>query len=798
MKLPLSWIKNIIDINLPPNEIAKILTLAGLEVDAVLPIKPSFEKVVVGHVLEVKKHPDAEKLCVATVTDGTETFQVVCGAPNCRAGIKSAYATVGSTLTDEEGKPFKVKRAKLRGVESMGMLCSWNELGLGNDADGIIEFDEHLKVGSDVAEMYSDIVLEISLTPNLGHCASVMGVARELSAATGIPLNPPMIYVKENQGDPISKMASVKAQDKEKCPRYACRVIKGVTVGPSPDWLQKRLEACDLRPVNNVVDVTNFVLFELGHPLHAFDYDEIAGGEIIVRSANSGEKFVSLDDKERILNHEDLLICDQKKAVAIAGVMGGKNSEVKESTRTLILESAYFLPTSIRRTSKRLGLQTESSRRFERGADPNNVLKALDRAAMLIQELAGGTVCEGIIDVKEKEFPEKVISCRFNKINALLGTHLSVSEVENCFRRLEMKSSWDGSDKFTVTVPTYRVDVQEEIDLIEEVARIYGYGNIPMNLPHYTSSTIKNTPIYELEKEVRERLLNEGLQELMTCDLIGPTLLKIVQEALMPDEMTVKVLNPTSIEQSILRTSLLPGLLQAVKFNFDHQNFDLAGYEVGNIHFKQGEKYQELSVVGIILTGMGRPHHWERKPHEVDFYDLKGTIENLFDEMGFDKVVFQKTNHTFFHSGRQASISIGKINVGSLGEVHPAIMRRLDVTQRIYFAEIDLSQLLNLRAGTQMYHDVPIYPCSERDLTLTLNIETPIADVFETIQKISLKYLEKASLLDIYSSEKIGKENKNVTFRFVFRDNKKTIAQEAVDTEHARIVSELQSRYSRR
>jgi phenylalanyl-tRNA synthetase beta chain len=798
MKLPLSWIKDIIDINIPPHQIAKILTLAGLEVDAVNFIKPGFEKVVVGHVLEVKKHPDAEKLCIATVSDGKESFQVVCGAANCRAGMKTAYATVGATLTDNEGKPFKLKKAKLRGVESNGMLCAWDELGLGGSPDGIIEFDEHLIVGADVAEMYSDVVFEIALTPNLNHCSSALGVARELAAATGLPLKHPAIHFLENKDDSINSAVSVKILDKVRCPRYACRVIKGVTIGPSPDWLQKRLEACDLRPVNNIVDVTNLVLFEFGHPLHAFDLDELAGSEIIVRTATAGEKFITLDDKERILHPEDLVICDKEKPVALGGVMGGKNSEVKDSTRNILLESAYFLPTAIRRTSKRLGLQSEGSKRFERGADPNNVLKALDRAIMLMQELAGGKVCEGFIDIKEGEFLKKEIQCRFSRINALLGTLLSVSEVEDCFSRLEMKVKWDGQDTFHVTVPTYRGDVLGEIDLVEEVARIYGYENIPKKAPKYSTSLIPNSPIYDFEKEIRSRLLGEGLQELMTCDLIGPSLLKIVHETILPEEMTVKVLNPTSIEQSILRTSLLPGLLQAVKFNFDHQNYNLSGFEIGNIHFKESERYREPSVLGMVLTGEGRPQHWDRKPHPVDFYDLKGMIESLFSELGIQNIIFQKTKHTFFHSGRQASISIGAVNLGSLGEVHPSIMRRLDVNQRIYFAEIDLEQLLNLRLKTQQYKEIAVYPCSERDLTMTLADEIPIDEIFQIIYKGSYKYLEKASLKDVYKSEKIGKENKNVTFRFVYRDNKKTIAQEAVDAEHARIVSELNSRFSGR
>ncbi len=798
MKLPLSWLKDIIDINLPPQQIAKILTQAGLEVDAVTPIRPGFESVVVAQVVKSEKHPEAEKLSVATVSDGTETYQVVCGAPNCRAGIKTAFARVGASLTEEDGTVFKLKKAKLRGVESFGMLCAWKELGLGEDGEGIIEFDERMQVGTDLAEMYGDHVFEIGLTPNLGHCASAMGVSRELFAATDAKLTPPLIYVKEEKGDPIAINTSVDVVDTEKCQRYTCRLIKGVTIGPSPEWLQKRLLACDMRPVNNVVDVTNYVLMEFGHPLHAFDFDEVSGRKIIVRHAVEGELFKTLDDKERILSEEDLLICDQNKPLAIAGVMGGSNSEVKETTRNILLESAYFLPSAIRRTSKRLMLQTEASKRFERGCDPNQLIRVLDRAAMLIQEIAGGTVCEGVIDIKLREFPEKILTCRLSRINATLGTHISVSEVENSLRKLEMACQWDGNDTFTVTVPTYRVDVQAEIDLIEEVARIFGYDNIPKKSPKYGGSQIANPSIFILEREVRQRLLSEGLQEFLTCDLIGPTLLNIVQETLLPEEMVVKVLNPTSIEQSILRTSLLPGLLELVKYNYDHQNQDISGFEIGRVHFKEGDDYKEQYVAAFVFTGMQRPRHWDRKPKEVDIFDLKGVIENMLSELAIDNYEFKNTKHTFFHPGRQASINVGGINIGSMGEVHPAIMRRLDVPQRLYFAEIDLHPLIKLRPKKQMYKDLHIYPSSARDLTLTLNDDVAIGDVLQDIKKLPLKYLEDASLIDIYKGEKIGKEHKNVTFRFVYRDNKKTIAQEAVDVEHARIISELESRYSRR
>ncbi|NGX43211.1 MAG: Phenylalanine--tRNA ligase beta subunit [Chlamydiae bacterium] len=794
MKLPLSWITEIIDLNLPPHQIAKMLTLAGLEVDAFFPLPLGFENIVVGFVTRVEKHPDADKLSVAHVSDGINEYQVVCGAPNCREGIKTAFAMVGAKIQDEGSRLLKVKKTKLRGVESQGMLCSEKELGLGEDHKGIMEFADQFKEGADVAEIYGDTIFEISLTPNLGHCANVIGVARELSAATGKKVSLPKISVKEDSNQPISQAAAVEVLDSEKCPRYACRVIKDVKIGPSPDWLQKRLTASDFRPVNNIVDITNYVLLEMGHPLHAFDYDCVDGHKILVRQAKEGEMFVTLDEKERKLCADDLLICDQNKPVAIAGVMGGQNSEVSEKTTNILLEAAYFQATGIRRTSKRLGLQTESSKRFERGCDPNNVINALDRAAMLMQEIAGGKVCAGVVDVKDHDFPMKVIKCRLSRINKILGTKLSLSEVETVFQRLEMECSWDGQDLFTVKPPTYRVDIHEEIDLVEEVARIYGYENIPKEAPHFFSSPLPHAPIFLFENETRSHLISEGLQEFVTCDLIGPTLLDIVKESVMPEEAIVKVVNPTSIEQSILRTSLLPGMLQLAKYNYDRECHDIHGFEIGRIHFKKGEQYKEQSVAGVILSGKNTPLQWGEKPSNVDFYDLKGIVENLFTEIGAETFSFKNNALKIFHPSRQASVYVDGLEIGTLGEVHPAILRRLDIPQRIYFAELDLHNLIQVRKTEIMMRKIPIFPSSKRDLTITLKEEVPIQKIFDIIYSIPSKLLETVTLIDVYRSDKIGKENKNVTFHFVYRDKKKTIAQEAVESEHARISSQIESR----
>jgi phenylalanyl-tRNA synthetase beta chain len=788
MRIPLSWLNEFIEMDQAPYEIGKILTMAGLEVDAIEKVSLPCDGVVVGKVLDTHKHPEADQLTVAAVTDGTQTYQVVCGAPNCRPGIKVAFAMVGANLKDEEGKAFKIKKSKLRGVESNGMLCSAKEVGISEEDHEIIELGQDLKEGTNLNDLYGDTVFEISLTPNLGHCSSVSGVARELSAATERPYRLPPFQLTEGSKP---NLVTVKVKNQKDCPRYACRSMQDVTIGPSPDWLKKRLEAAGLRSINNVVDVTNYVMLELGHPLHAFDADNLEGHTLIIKNATPGEKFITLDEKERVLEDEDLMICDQTKPVALAGVMGGLHSEVTDATKNLVLEAACFAPSVIRRTSKRLGLMTDASKRFERGSDPNILGLVLDRAAALIQQVAGGTICQGTIDIAGGAFPKKHIKCRLSRINQLLGTRLSVSEVENIFSRLEFISKWDGNDTFDVQVPTYRNDLNEEIDLIEETARVYGYDNITKTHAFFQSSKIPHSPSYVFEKEMRTRLISQGLQEFLTCDLIGPSLLSVAYGTEKLEPSWIKVLNPTSIEQSILRTSLLPGLLHVVKYNWDHQNRDIAGFEIGNVHFKEGEHYREQPVAGIVLSGKAAPHHWKDKPRDFDFYDLKGMFETLFEELKVD-VAFKSHKHAALHPGRQASIYCGSLEIGSFGEVHPAVVRRLDVPQPIFFAEVNLYDLLQVRpkSDTQM-QEIAVYPGSERDWTITMQEETPVEKLLKAVQGQSSRLLESVSLQDIYRSDKLGKGLKNVTLRFFYRDRTKTIAQEKVDSEHQRIVENV-------
>lgn len=787
MKFPLSWLKEYIAIELPPQEIAKLLTFAGIEVDAFEKAKMSFDKVVVGEVVETSPHPNADKLTIAKVFDGVQTYQVVCGAPNCRKGIKSPLALIGATLQFPDGEVLKVKKSKLRGEESQGMLCSGDELGLPSDLDGIMEFAQHIPVGYDVSELYSDTIFEVSLTPNLTHAASLWGIARELSALTGLPLKAPQTFKADFAA--TKPTVSIKIEDEEDCPRYGFTEFELLNEVDTPQWMKNRLLACGQRSINLAADISNYALLEFGHPLHAFDRSKIAGDAIVVRKAKQGELLQTLDGKERILSPEMLLIADVSKPLAVAGVMGGENSEVSSTTKKIVLEGAYFRPGSVRKTSKALGLSTDAAKRFERGVDPNAIDFALNRALELFQITAGLKTYSEVEIQSSAEFEPKKIVCRLSRVNGLLGTQVSLSEVEDIFKRLGFACEWDGQDAYLVTVPTFRVDIQAEVDLIEEVARLVGYENIPRKQAGLHSSQIPHTPLFEFEREVRKRLIGEGLQEFLTCDLIGPTLLEKAPETKLSKESMVQVLNPTSIEQSILRASLLQGLLEVMKFNYDHDNKSVLGFEIGKVHFKEESGYKEPLVLGIAVMGDRTPYHMDPKPGKVDFYDLKGVIENLFTALNIKRYTFRSSQQSTFHSGRQASIQVDGEDVGTMGEIHPEILRKLDIEERLYFAEINLSDLFRAKRGALKMKPLPAYPSSERDWTVTVEEELPVQQLIGSIEKIPSRLLESVSLVDIFRGEKVGYNKKNVTLHFVYRDLKKTVEQEEVDGEHAKITA---------
>ncbi|NGX45589.1 MAG: Phenylalanine--tRNA ligase beta subunit, partial [Chlamydiae bacterium] len=617
------------------------------------------------------------------------------------------------------------------------------------------KLDELLtNIGLEVEAMHATdqgLVIEIALTPNLAHCASVIGVARELAAVTEETVTLPQFSVKEEAELEIETFASVAVDAPEFCPRYSCRVITGVEVGASPPWLSSRLEACGLRSINNIVDITNYVLMEYGHPLHAFDYDLLEERKIVVRMAKKGEKIVTLDGKEHFPTPDSLLICDAKKPVAIAGVMGSFDSEVNEGATTILLESAYFEPTQVRRTSKRMGIMTEASRRFERGTDPNIVLTALDRATALIQEHAQGKVVSGIIDVRKQEFPPKTVSCRLARINQILGTQLGLGEVETMFSRLGLKVLNTKEDVLEVSIPTFRCDIHQEIDLIEEIARLYGYNNLHSDKAiSYHSSTLPHNPVFLFERRARSLLLREGLQELFTCDLISPAQAALVAPDCMPSRSLIKLLNPGSMDHSVLRPSLLPSLLAVVKYNGDREMPNLAGFEIGRTHFQTKKQTVEPTVISLVLTGKRTPHHFSRNDANVDFFDLKGILENFFSALKIDSVSFCSSNYTNFHPGRQARILIGDHEIGIMGQIHPTTLSQADLSQQVFFAELNLDDVREAADKEMKMTPLPLYPSSVRDWTITLKNSAPVDKVLQLVEEERPSLLEEVSLLDLY------------------------------------------------
>ncbi len=787
MKVPLSWLKEYLNFTQSPEELANVLTLAGIEVESIETSPLTFSGIVVGKVLATEKHPSADRLCVARVTDGTEEFQVVCGAPNCRPGIKTAFAKIGAALADEQGKSFKIKKGKLRDVESFGMLCASDELGLGTGHEGIMELSDEFELGKELAAYYSDVILDVSLTPNLGHCLCIYGLARELAAQLNLSLKKAVFSLNESE-EPVEKSTNVLLIDKKQCSRYACRVVKEITVGPSPEWLKKKVEACGVRSINNVVDIGNLVMLELGQPLHMFDLDKIEG-KIIITSQTDYKELETLDDVKRPIPPEALLICDTVKPLAFAGIMGGKSTAVGDQTVNVAIESAYFPPQGIRKTTRMLGLKTEGSQRHEKGIDPNGVVDALNYATYLLQEVAGGKISRGCIDQKTHEFAEKKIACRISRVNHLLGTTLSAGEIAPLLRRLGMTILQETGPELLVSVPTFRNDISIEEDLIEEVARVYGYNNLPKPIPLLTISTIPHAPLYLMEKVVRTRLISEGLQEFLTCDLISPQQAATTLEHKMNKESLISVMHSHSVDQSVLRASLFPGLLQVVKYNIDHGTPNISGFEMGRVHFKDKDQFIEPTVIAIVLSGKRAPYHWDPKPEDVDFFDLKGILENFLASLKMEGVDFEASHLHQFHPGRQAKIKKGDSVLGVMGEVHPEQMAKVDVVQPIFFAEINLHELMPWIPKQWKTADLAQFPGSERDWTVTLNNELPIEDVLDALRSVSSRLLEKVMLLDLYKSEQIGKDKKNATFRFFYRDIEKTIAYETVEREHARITS---------
>ncbi|WP_306532680.1 phenylalanine--tRNA ligase subunit beta [Geobacter sp.] len=787
-----NWLKEFVDFDLSPQELSDLLTMLGLEVEGVRHVGGGLDEVVVAIVEERAQHPNADKLSLCRVNNGRETLAIVCGAQNFKAGDKVALAQLGAVLPGD----FKIKRSKIRGEESCGMLCSEKELGLAAESDGILILPPDLPLGVPVFEALAlkDTIFEIGLTPNRADCLSIVGVAREIAAKLGMNVRYTGHSVEESNF-PISERAEVIVEDAELCPRYTARYIAGCSVGPSPAWLVRRLEAVGMRSINNVVDVTNYVLMEYGHPLHAFDADLLAGGKIIVRRAAEAERFSTLDGQERVLTAADLTIRDGEKGVALAGIMGGENSEIRQDTANILLESAYFNPSAIRRTSKRLGLHTESSHRFERGADVDILLTALDRAASLIAELAGGEIARGAIDVYPRSLPSRTVRFRVKRCNELLGIQLAADEMAAIFNRLEFTVNSVEPGLLDVTVPSFRVDVEREIDLVEEVARLNGYNTIPVTMPKARVFSDRPTRHQRLEKRLRNVMVGQGFSEIINFSFMAPGVLdKLLLADDDPRRSVVRLRNPLVEEQSVMRTALLPGLLETASRNLNYRMLTLRMFELRRVYLPmEGQELprEPLHLAGI-LTGARYREGWNQERYQVDFYDVKGVVEHILDEFAVTSVSYvQDCLHPYFHPGKSCSVRSGDELLGSFGELHPDVQDNFEIDQPVHYLELDFEKLAMLSSDNVTIKPPSRFPDTFRDIAMLISDEAPASAILDCIGGLKIREVECAEIFDLYKGTHIPEGFKSVAVRIRYRSQEKTLTDDEVSPLHQRIVDTL-------
>ncbi len=785
MKISYRWLTEWADTDLAAEEVAERFTLAGLEVDSVEPVAPPLDGVVVGEIVAIDPHPDADLLRVCTVQGDSEERTIVCGAPNARAGMKAPLATLGTKLPGG----LKIKPAKLRGVASAGMLCSEPELGLGEDASGLMELPADAPVGESLASYLGldDRVLEIDLTPNRADCLSVRGLARELGAIEGCPVNSPMIEAV----DPESKRAiDIELQSPEDCPRYIGRVIEGIDPqAATPTWMVEKLRRSGIRSLGPIVDVTNYVLLELGQPMHAFDMAAIKGG-IRVRRAVKGDRMTLLDGQEIEPDEDMLLIADHESPLALGGVMGGLDSAVGEQTRDILLESAWFNPVVISGRARRLGLATESAHRYERGVDPQLQRKAVERATALILEIAGGQAGPVVEECKERYLPEAApVRLRLGRINRVLGSELDANEVSGILERLEMQVWRDGED-FVVKAPSARRDIEIEADLIEEVARIYGYDRLPSRRPG-GRLTLNVPPEIRLPGRIlRQQLAARGFQQVMTWSFVGLDRL----EAFGVGHGAQPLANPLSRDMAVLRTSLLPGMVEVAARNLRRQHDTFRLFECGDCFVADDAGFDKRERLGLLMTGSASAEHFSEIAREADFFDLKGEIEHLLERNAIDgEIRFRRSEWTWLHPGQSAEVLIDGRSVGWLGQLHPALQRDLDIGQAIFVAELDVASVS--RSVLPAHHDTGRYPAVRRDLAVVVGDEHAAADLLDSLHKEAGNLLEKALVFDQYRGEGIESGCRSLAIGLIFRDVSLTLKDSEVDDLINRLVARLEERF---
>ncbi|MUT65911.1 phenylalanine--tRNA ligase subunit beta [Paenibacillus sp. NEAU-GSW1] len=809
MKVSYKWLNEYIELSgFTAEELAEKMTRGGIEIDSVESLNKGVTGVVVGYVKSREKHPDADKLSVCKIDVGTgEELQIVCGAKNVDAGQKVPVATIGAKLPGD----FQIKRAKLRGVESQGMICSAKELGINEkllpkeQQEGILVLPESTPIGAAIGNVLGidDEVLELDLTPNRSDCLSMLGVAYEIGALTGREVKLPEAAINHTK-ERTDSLVSVKISASDHCPHYSARYIKGVKIGPSPLWLQNRLIAAGIRPISNVVDVTNFVMLEYGQPLHAFDADAVKTGKIDVRFAKEGETLVTLDDQERKLEPHMLVITDGEKPIGLAGVMGGANSEVHAETVNILLESAKFDGGTIRKTSRQLGLRSESSVRFEKEVDPSRVIPALDRAAALIAELASGLVTEGIVEAVTTTAKPATIDITLAKINGYLGTELSKLEVQTIFERLGFAYSLAEEGKFSIEVPTRRGDITRDVDLIEEAARLYGYDNIPTTPIHGDVTPGSLTKPQAIRRDLRRRLTDAGLHEVISYSFTGPERTKLFPALSGEGLKPVKLAMPMSEDRSVLRTTLVAQLLETATYNRNRKNESAAIFEIGSVFHTDEEQLtrlpQEKHRLAALLTGSRTEAQWNRKAAPVDFYDAKGILETVFQVLGLTgKVRYEAAQPEHFHPGRTAAVLIetarGVVPIGFVGQLHPTLQHESDLADT-YVLEIGLDELYELAEFDIVYKALPRYPAMQRDIAVVLDRAVPAGSLTASVWTTAGELLESVRVFDVFTGEKLGEDKKSVALSLVYRHADRTLTDEEVTELHAKVVAELEQSFA--
>lgn len=808
MKISHKWLTNYLNTTLAPEKISEILTDIGLEVESleeIETVKGGLKGIVVGNVLTCEKHPDADKLSITTVdVGGEQPLQIVCGAPNVAAGQMVPVATIGTMLYSGD-ESFQIKRSKIRGVESLGMICAEDELGLGASHDGIMVLDPSATVGMEAREYFKiedDYIYEIGLTPNRSDAMSHFGVARDLASALQcrklehVEANLPSVdkFVASSKTPKIK----VVVEDSQLCPRYSGLHIQNITVKESPSWLQNSLLAIGVRPINNIVDVTNYILFELGQPLHAFDASKINGDTVVVRKAGAGKKFITLDEVERTLNGSELMICNTQEEMCIAGVYGGIDSGVSSSTTEIFLESAYFNPVSVRKTSKLHGLKTDSSFRFERGCDPEITIYSLKRAALLIQEVAGGEVASEIVDNYPTILPPNSIDISYQEINNLIGSEIEAPIVKQILNTLGITIKSETPTDITVNVPLFKTDVTRPIDIIEEVLRIYGYNAIPdPTMIQYRYAHQAKQPALDLKDRISDLLADNGMLEAMNNSL---TKLEYFEKLpfLNADEM-VKLLNPLSRDLGVMRQSLLPGLLENVSYNINHKNADVKLFEFGNVYRLKTEveadvvkKYPEEMMLDFVLSGNINPENWNQPIRQSDFYELKKTVLIILQKSGIDtKSVIYNPIHNEMIDGLE--LIFRNQTLGFFGEVVPSILKSFGIKQPVYYASFTWSKFVKAATSSKLqYQEINHFPEVRRDLALLVDKSITFEEIKAVAQKTEKKLLKEIGLFDVYEGDKIENTKKSYAVNFTLQHPEKTLSDAEITKTMARITEALQ------